>query len=87
MKTTHVRFDKMERAPRRKTDRWRVFNVRGVYLGAIGWQPGWRCYVFAPSGMTIYSSDCMHDIATFVFNRTHEHKWPSLPVVYATRSG
>lgn len=50
----------------RKTARWEVFNNRGIRLGMIKWENGWRQYVFWPAPHTLYAASCMEDLAAFV---------------------
>src|SRR6267154_1879652 len=79
VKTTHVRFVLTPKPPRKRTNVWHVYSSGGDTLGMVAWYSRWRCYVFQPLPETIYSSDCLSDIAHFVWSRTQDHKWPPLP--------
>ena len=47
-----------------KTFVWEVLSRQhGFRLGVIRWFGRWHQYVFFPDAVTIYSSDCMTDIA------------------------
>ncbi len=37
-------------------------------LGSIWYYKLWRCWIFEPCSMTIYSPECMRDIADFIDN-------------------
>jgi hypothetical protein len=55
------------RPPAQKTGRWWVRNKRHHdVLGRIRWSGSWRCYVFEPSGPSIYSAGCLRDVASFI---------------------
>lgn len=72
---TWIRFMPEPPAAGRVTQVWRVVAKRGdVALGWVRWDTAWRRYVFAPLAMTIYEQDCLRDLATFVEDRTREHK-------------
>jgi hypothetical protein len=50
-----------------KTKVWRVYNCNdGSRLGRISWHGPWRKYCFWPEGHTIWSPDCLHDVAKFM---------------------
>ena len=43
-----------------------VFNKgKGTPLGVVQWFSRWNCYIFSPEPETIYSEDCLRDIAAF----------------------
>jgi predicted peptidase len=35
-------------------------------LGQIFWHGAWKCYVFEPQRETIWSDDCLADVAAFL---------------------
>lgn len=43
-----------------------VQTLRGESLGEIGWYQSWRQHVFLPEYGTVFSFDCMEDIAAQV---------------------
>lgn len=51
-----------------------VMNHSGVSLGEVRWRVGWRQYVFVPDRDTLYSYDCLDEIAEFVFKMNEEHR-------------
>lgn len=58
-----------------KTKNWRVVSKRARdELGLVSWYSAWRQYVFAPSEDTVFSPDCLRDIADFCEQQTREHK-------------
>lgn len=57
------------------TKRWVVHAKKSdAMLGVIQWRTGWRCYVFEPCFPTVFEQVCLRDIATFIEERTAEHK-------------
>lgn len=56
-----------------KTKTWRVDNTRdGSYLGIVRWHGPWRKYVLFPQPDTIWSPDCLADVAGFIGARMAE---------------
>lgn len=52
----------------KKTDVYLVSsNHSGDILGEIKWYAPWRRYVFHPKEETLYSHDCLEEIAQFIF--------------------
>ena len=50
--------------PGRKTRDWRICARNGGSpLGRIEWYSAWRQYVLVPDEMTLWSVDCLTDIA------------------------
>ena len=43
-----------------------VETLRGEKLGEIGWYAAWRQNVFLPQDFSLYSHDCLEDIAAQV---------------------
>ncbi len=43
-----------------------VQTLRGEVLGGLAWYARWRQHVFVPEGGTVFSQDCMEDIAAQV---------------------
>ena len=53
--------------PEKKTKLWDIFSVaNGSYLGRVGYQPGWRKYIWAPPPSTIFDSKCLQEITDFL---------------------
>lgn len=72
---TWIRFEQLSSHSSRVTLVWRVVAKQGeTILGYVKWDTGWRRYVFAPLGETIFEQDCLRDLAMFVEDRTLEHK-------------
>jgi hypothetical protein len=56
------------------TSLWDVAStVHGNVLGKIAWFSRWRQYCFLPFTDTVYSPDCLRDIADFCECKTMEH--------------
>lgn len=72
MPDTYVRFQKMDRSPKRKTDAWLVFSIHDDVLGTVRFFGRWRCYTFWPEALTIFNHGCLTDIAAFCFQRTED---------------
>jgi len=50
-----------------KTKRWDIISKSsGFRLGTIKWYGAWRQYCFFPDRMTIWNTDCLQDIRTFI---------------------
>ncbi len=50
-----------------KTKAYNVIAKEGsVYLGQVKWFPSWRKYAFFPSSLTVFETDCLKDIASFL---------------------
>lgn len=70
---TYVQFTEIKDTG--KTKVWDVHNSNdGSYLGEIRWFGNWRKYVFFPAELTIWSSDCLADVAKFIDQRMDERK-------------
>jgi len=53
--------------PNRKTHDYVLRNNRsGVGLGTIEWYGPWRQYCFIPMAGTVWSADCLKDVATAI---------------------
>ena len=58
-----------------KTHVWQVANKQsGDVLGLVSWYGPWRQYCFDPHEGTVYSAECLRDIATFCQERMNEHR-------------
>lgn len=58
-----------------KTKVWSVTNSNdGSYLGIVSWHGPWRKYCLFVSGPTIWSPDCLADVARFIEARMAERK-------------
>jgi hypothetical protein len=72
---SYLVFEKQERPADRKTDRWDVQSRdHGSQLGTIAWYGPWRCYVFEPEWDTVWSVDCLRDVAAFIEARMAERR-------------
>ena len=62
----HVKFELAKNRPG-----WRVDNKHeGYEIGYVEWFPDWSCFIFAPLEQTVYSADCLRDIAEFCESKT-----------------
>lgn len=62
-------------SPSGKTKRWLVTpKTGGADIGTVAWWAPWRKYCFFPADNTVFEQDCLRDIATFIEERTKEHK-------------
>lgn len=57
-----------------KTRTWTVHNYTGRFMGVVKWWTAWRCYCYFPEQNMVFEKTCLRDIATFVEDRTREHK-------------
>lgn len=58
-----------------KTKVWRVDNTNdGSYLGDVRWRGGWRKYVLSIQGSSVWSADCLRDVAEFIEKQMQERK-------------
>jgi hypothetical protein len=63
----YLEFDKIESDSVKKFKEYLIHNKKsGECLGQIYYYSRWKQYIFEPKGNTIYSSDCLLDIATFI---------------------
>jgi len=54
----------LPRRPRRKTLTYEIRSASsGALLGTIAWYAPWRQFTFAPAPDTIWSMDCLTDVA------------------------
>jgi hypothetical protein len=63
------------------SDHWRgveVKTLRGDSLGGIAWYERWHQYVFEPEVGTVFSFDCLEDIATKMTEMEVKRKQPGL---------
>lgn len=50
-----------------KTKVWSVDNMEDrSHLGHVRWYGGWRKYIFEVDQPTIWSADCLADVAEFI---------------------
>lgn len=50
-----------------KTKVWSVDNSKdGSHIGKIRWYGAWRKYVLCPASQTVWSADCLRDVAEFI---------------------
>ena len=68
-----IRFELAKSLP--KTNVWDIFTVQGsVHLGIVKWHPGWRKYAFFPDETTIWETDCLKDVISFIEEKTRIRK-------------
>lgn len=48
-----------------KTNIWRV-GCNDAYLGIVKWYSGWRRYTFFPESNTLFDSNCLKEITSFI---------------------
>lgn len=61
--------------PKRLTQKWLVVSrSSGTTLGRIAWHSPWRKYTFFPDEDTIWSPDCLADVANFCTEQTKSRK-------------
>ncbi len=72
---SYIRFEEGV-APRGRITRvWRVVSASsGDRLGWVRWHAPWRRYCFSPVQGTIWSPDCLRDVATFCEKQTEARK-------------
>jgi len=57
------------------TKTFRVYSSHDKeHLGVINWYPKWRQYIFDPNIYTIYSDNCLKELAEFITKLNKEHK-------------
>ena len=57
----------------------KAWEVKGnVKLGVVKWYAQWRRYVFYPEKDTLFDSDCMNQIKTFLDNQMYLRKVKAL---------
>ena len=62
----HLRITECRLAGR-KTSTFGVYSKHdGSNLGGIHWYGAWRCYVFEPQNDTVWSHDCLSELAEFI---------------------
>lgn len=60
-------FDILQYDDTGKTEKWVVLKKGGdVALGEIRWFSRWRRYCFFPDYGTVFSTDCLEDIISFI---------------------
>lgn len=73
-KGSYIVFRDGPRSPSGKTRTWTVLNDAGRYLGTVRWWASWRKYCYFPEDDTVLEQVCLRELATFVENRTQEHR-------------
>ena len=76
--------DKGPWRPKAKTRRYNVYTLKHALLGNILWYGAWRQYTYFPLDSTLYSHDCLRELAEFCQYLTEEHKL-KLPLQQITR--
>jgi len=72
-KSRHLKFTWWEQDG--STHFWAVQAKRnGAGLGIVRWFPDWHCYTFYPHEETVFSDECLRDIADFCEARTDEYR-------------
>lgn len=72
--TKYLRFTKLERPTKKKTDDVLITSISsGTILGFIRWYGPWRQYCFYPEGETIWNKGCLDDINEVMFKMNKEH--------------
>lgn len=71
---SYVSFLNGHPSPSGKTKTWNVHNDGGRFLGAVRWWAAWRKYCYFPEDDTVLEQVCLREIASFVEDRTQEHK-------------
>jgi len=58
----------------KKTSVWNIIsNLHGYNLGQVKWNPRWRQYCFFPDDVTVFNSDCLKSITSFIEKLNKEH--------------
>jgi hypothetical protein len=58
-----------------KTKVWSVDNSdNGSHIGVVKWRGGWRKYALFPESDTLWSADCLRDVANFIDARMKERR-------------
>jgi hypothetical protein len=62
-----IKFEKEPVSVKRKTDIYQVWTKDGLYLlGDVRWYASWRKYCFYPCVGTVFETQCLGDIVTFI---------------------
>lgn len=71
---TYIEFTEI--ADTGKTKIWSVDNTNdGSHIGQVKWHGPWRKYVLRPASNTIWSPDCLAEVAKFIeFRMKERHK-------------
>ena len=60
----NLRYRKLKRPQRRRTETWEVTSAHGGgLLGYISWHAPWRRYTFRPAAATLYDPACLRELA------------------------
>lgn len=66
------------------TGKTKVFMVRskhgGANLGEISWYATWRQYIFMPARITVWNTDCLDTISSFIVTLMADRKVQRLPL-------
>jgi hypothetical protein len=60
--------------PQPLTKEWWITTKQGGFLGKVEWFGPWRKYNFYPAEDSGFEQVCLREIATFIEDRTREHK-------------
>lgn len=72
---TYLEFRHVGHSSTGKTDVWRVVNTNdGSDLGQVSWYGAWRKYVFFCDDASIWSPDCLRQVAQFVDDQMDSRK-------------
>lgn len=77
-----IRFEQLE--SKTKTSVYNVIAKEGdTKLGQIKWYAPWRKYSFFPAPNTLFETQCLSDIVSFITDRMNERKTkPSLAELF-----
>lgn len=74
MNESYLRFDYKGLSESGKTKIYEVFSSTGVHLGSIKWYSNWRRYVLFTNSNTLFDSNCLSEISTFLKSLMDERK-------------
>ncbi len=75
MKTKYEFIHFVDITDKTKTSVWNCINNKsGDILGVIKWSTGWRQYCYFPVPYTLYSRECLDDVADFILQLMNERK-------------
>lgn len=70
---SYIQF--IEVPPSGKTKRWEIRSIANhAILGWISWYSPWRRYCFTSAPGTIFDSNCLDEITTFLDIEMEKHK-------------
>ena len=65
--TNFIRFVRLDRPKKHKTDIVQILNSNDELLGEIKWYANWRKYCFFPSSDVLFDAICLENILDVVF--------------------